>query len=250
VILRQGNEEFTVHAGLVAVGGGLRDTPLLLWRSRTSAHPNGLANASGALGRYWASHTMGWVFPIAPFVQSRNFHQKTFAINQFYAGGPGHPLPMGVIQAAGNIEPIGLSRRIRYLAKLLLEHSFQTFVMTEALPSASSGFALADDGVKQIGEPIRNSRSFEALRKAAKDVFRAAGYRVLAPRIEGNFHNVGTARMGSDPASSVIDGFCQAHDVAGLYVVDSCALPTSGALNSGLTIAAVALRAASAARLP
>lgn len=250
VVLRQGSEEYIVHAGVVASACGLRDTPLLLWRSRTSAHPNGLGNASGALGRHWASHTQGWVFPISLGVQAKNFHQKTFAINAYYERGPGYDKPMGVIQAAGNIEPIGLSRRIRYFAEVILQHSFQTFVMTEALPSAQSGFALSDDGAKLVGEPIKNPRTFARLREAAKTIFRSAGYRVIAPRLEGNFHNVGTARMGSDAASSVIDGFCKAHDVDGLYVVDSCSLPTSGALNTGLTIAALSLRAASSARLP
>jgi choline dehydrogenase-like flavoprotein len=249
VLLKRGSEEFTIRTGIVGVGCGLRDTPLLLWRSRTDRHPNGLGNASGALGRHWASHTQGWVFPISLGIQSRNFHQKTFAINAYYESGPNHPAPMGVIQAAGNIEPIGMSRRYRYFAELLLNHSFQTFVMTEALPTLQSGFTLGDDGAKVLGNPVRNTRTFGKLRALATEMFRAAGYRVFSPSLEGNFHNVGTARMGSDPASSVIDGNCRAHDVEGLYVIDSSALPTSGALNSGLTIAAVSLRAAAAVPL-
>ena len=54
--------------------------------------------------------------------------------------------------------------------------------------------------------------------------------------------------MGADAADSVVNGHCKAHDVDGLFVVDSSVLPTSGALNSGLTIAAVAMRAAASAR--
>lgn len=244
VRLRKDGQEFTVLTGLVGLGAGLRDTPLILWRSRTSQHPNGLANGSGAAGRHWASHTQAWVFPLVLGVQKHNFHQKTFAINAFYHSGPDWKYPLGTIQAGGNIEPIGMSRRIRYPAQVVIEHSFQTFVMTEALPTINTGFSLSDDGAKTISEPVKNPQTFKKLRRYASKIFRDAGYLVLAPPMEANFHNVGTARMGSDPATSVIDANCKAHDVEGLYIVDSSALPTSGALNSGLTIAACALRAA------
>ena len=50
--------------------------------------------------------------------------------------------------------------------------------------------------------------------------------------------------MGVDPSTSVIDPSCKAHDVDGLYVVDASALTSPGAVNTGLTIAANALRAA------
>jgi choline dehydrogenase-like flavoprotein len=53
--------------------------------------------------------------------------------------------------------------------------------------------------------------------------------------------------MGRDPNTSVCNDRCQVHDVEGLHVVDSTVLPSAGALNSGLTIAAVALRAAALA---
>jgi choline dehydrogenase-like flavoprotein len=131
----------------------------------------------------------------------------------------------------------------------LLHNSFQTFIMNEALPSMDTGFALSDDGATVLAEPIRNPQTLKALRRQACDMFKAAGYPVLAPALEEKFHNVGTARMGDSPAPSVIDSYCRAHDVEGLYVVDSSALPTAGALNSGLTIAAVALRAATSVSL-
>jgi choline dehydrogenase-like flavoprotein len=53
--------------------------------------------------------------------------------------------------------------------------------------------------------------------------------------------------MGIDPRASIVDQTCRAHDVDGLYVVDASALPSPGAVNTGLTIAAVALRAAALA---
>src|SRR6185369_17444673 len=92
VLLRKDGQELTLLTSLIGLGGGLRETPVILWRSRASHSPNGLANKSGALGRHWASHTQGWVLPIKFGVQKKPFHQKTFAINAFYDSG--------VIQAA------------------------------------------------------------------------------------------------------------------------------------------------------
>ncbi|MFT3929890.1 MAG: GMC family oxidoreductase [Spongiibacteraceae bacterium] len=244
VQLRKDGKEFSLTAKIVCASGGLTETPLLLWRSRSSAHPNGLANGSGALGRHWAAHTQSWVFPIAFNVQKQPFHQKTFAINAFYHSTPDSKLPAGVIQSAGNIETTGMSRRHKYFAQALLHNSFQTFIMNEALPSRETGFALTDTEAKVLAEPIRNPNTMKKLRRHAIDIFKAAGYLVVAPTMEEKFHSVGTARMGNSPSDSVINSYCQAHDVEGLYVVDSAALPTAGALNSGLTIAAVALRAA------
>ena len=56
-------------------------------------------------------------------------------------------------------------------------------------------------------------------------------------------HQCGTARMGNDPAASVVDANLKAHDLDNLYVVDASVLPTSAAVNPSLTIAALALRA-------
>lgn len=245
-----GGREFIINAGIVSASCGLRDSPLLLWRSRTTQHPKGLANGSGALGRYWTAHTHAWLFPLSIGVQKHPFHQKTFAINAFNKPGWGSNYPLGVIQSAGNIDPIGMSRRYRYPAQVLVKHSFQTFAMAEALPTRDSGFALTDDGLREIGKPVGNPGTFSKLRKQGVEMFRAAGYRVFAPGREELFHSVGTARMGSDPSDSVINADCMTHDIEGLFVVDSSSLPTSGVLNSGLTIAAVALRAAANARLP
>jgi len=55
-------------------------------------------------------------------------------------------------------------------------------------------------------------------------------------------HALGTARMGTDPASAPLDEWCRFRGIDNLRVVDGSALPTSGAVNPSLTIAAIALR--------
>lgn len=67
----------------------------------------------------------------------------------------------------------------------------------------------------------------------------------MAPLLrESGWHIMGTARMGDDPASSVVDWWGRAHDVANLYVVDGSVFVTSGGVNPTSTIMALALRTA------
>src|SRR5262249_29950817 len=67
-------------------------------------------------------------------------------------------------------------------------------------------------------------------------------------QFQGAGHVIGTARMGSDARTSVVNPDLRAHDHRNLFIVGSGAFPTSGAANPTLTIAALALRAVDAVR--
>jgi choline dehydrogenase-like flavoprotein len=60
--------------------------------------------------------------------------------------------------------------------------------------------------------------------------------------IAGVAHQAGTARFGTDAATSVLDTNCKAHELDNLYVVDTSFFPSVGAVNPGLTAIANALR--------
>ena len=62
--------------------------------------------------------------------------------------------------------------------------------------------------------------------------------------IAGCAHQAGTCRFGADPAVSVLNLDCRAHELDNLYVVDTSVFPSIGAVNPALTIAAQALRVA------
>jgi len=67
----------------------------------------------------------------------------------------------------------------------------------------------------------------------------------ISPELTMNYgHPCGTCRFGDDPASSVLDRNCKAHDLENLYVLDASFTPRSGAINPSLTIAANSLRVA------
>ena len=60
--------------------------------------------------------------------------------------------------------------------------------------------------------------------------------------VAGCAHQAGTCRFGTDPASSVLDVDCRAHEVDNLYVVDTSFFPSIGAVNPALTAMANAVR--------
>jgi choline dehydrogenase-like flavoprotein len=60
--------------------------------------------------------------------------------------------------------------------------------------------------------------------------------------VAGVAHQAGTCRFGTDPASSVLDTTCRAHEVDNLYVVDTSVFPSIGAVNPALTAMANSLR--------
>ena len=62
--------------------------------------------------------------------------------------------------------------------------------------------------------------------------------------LERYAHTLGTCRMGADPAASVVNADCQAHDVPCLYVADNSIFPSSLSVNPVLTIMALSLRTA------
>ena len=172
-------------------------------------------------------------------------HTKTFAINQYYDRSPGCEFPTGVIQVAGQM-PFWdeASRRIRALVRFIGKRSLMCFYMSEALPTPASGLVFEGAEVSGRVEPIHNLKTFKHLRRLAVGAFRKAGHvslaRVRAPYL---WHEVGTARMGEDPATSVVDPNLQVHGVDGLFVVDASVLRSAGSVNTGLTIIALALRA-------
>ena len=60
--------------------------------------------------------------------------------------------------------------------------------------------------------------------------------------IAGCAHQAGTVRCGADPATSVLDANCRAHELDNLYVADTSVFPSISAVNPALTAMANAIR--------
>jgi hypothetical protein len=219
------------------------DTALLLRRSRNSAHPDGLGNDSGMLGRYMGGHYTGVLFPMVSWRPIGSRHTKTMAINQFYEASADWPFPTGVIQVAGQMPVWDRAHPImRPALKAFATRCLTCFYMTEAPATFEAGVSFAGDAVARTVAPPFNQKTFRRLRRLATQAFRKAGY-VVVPRARRYlWHPIGTARMGEDPKTSVTDPFGMVHGIAGLYVADASTLRSAGAVNTALTIAALALR--------
>lgn len=244
LLVRRDGEEVVLRARTVAICAGLPGSAVLLRRSATSRNRKGLGNAGGALGKYLGAHSTGMIFAMTGLAPAPAEHTKTFAINAYYERSPDWPYPTGVIQAAGQMPFWREAQRwMRPIAKAVGTRSIPCFYMTEALPTSATGLVFDGDNIAVRMDPVENLRTFRRLRALAVEAFRAAGYPSLArKRAPYIWHEVGTARMGDDPASSTVDATLQVHGVEGLYVADASVLPSAGAVNTGLTIAALAIR--------
>jgi choline dehydrogenase-like flavoprotein len=129
--------------------------------------------------------------------------------------------------------------------------------LVEQLPDADNRVTLDPDVRDDHGNPVPHiewslsERTRRALRRANEiqhailaelgvDIEWTVGPEATGPA----YHQMGTTRMGTDPASSVVDADCRAHDLPNLRIVGSSVFPTGGAMNPTLTIAALALRVA------
>jgi choline dehydrogenase-like flavoprotein len=124
-------------------------------------------------------------------------------------------------------------------------------VLGEILPWPDNRVEIADEK-DEYGIPVpkitfnlhdNDKKLIEFGKTKVKDVMWAAGAEEVVQ--ESRYaHLVGAARMGSDPANSVVDKFGRTHDVGNLFVCDGSILPTQGSANPGLTIQSLAARTA------
>ncbi len=238
----------TILASLVVLAAGAVQSAALLLRSATDAFPQGLANRSDQVGRNFMNHNCSAVLALHPLRKNRSIYQKTLMVNDFYLEGADGTPPLGNIQMLGKITgPIlaATTRLPRLVADAVSARSFDFYAMSEDLPNPESRVTLKGDQIR-LDWQRSNWAAHEALVTRLKSILRKAGFPVVLSRPFDRrtpSHQCGTARMGDDPGTSVVDSFGRSHDHRNLFVVDASILPTSAAVNPALTIAALALRA-------
>jgi choline dehydrogenase-like flavoprotein len=108
----------------------------------------------------------------------------------------------------------------------------------------SSGIA-APEIHYHMSENTRRMLDFH-IERAKESLIEAGAFKIEVDRLMrySGWHLLGTARMGDDRETSVVDGWNRSHDVPNLYVVDGSVFVTSSGVNPTSTIVAIALRAA------
>lgn len=255
VIVQRGGERLVFSAGTVVLACGAINSAALLVRSASAKHPAGLANSSGQVGRNYMTHQNGLFIAVMQDPNPSQF-QKTFGLTDFYRGAPDSPHPLGTIQLMGKPDRGTLQwLRAEQLPGLTIEQiqarTIDFFLTAEDLPCPDNRIELRPDGAIRVWYTPNNTEAYDRLHAKLTGILttleRRAGRAapaILSARlgVSGVSHQNGTLRFGTDPARSVLDVNCKAHDLDNLYVVDGSFFPSSSAVNPSLTIMANALR--------
>ena len=246
-------------------------TPRLLLSSTSNMFPDGLANRSGLVGRNLMFHTEsvvtgffeeptdGHTGPSGCSVFSHEFYETD--LSRGFARG----YSLQVVRSLGPVSTaLGEWTRHRVpwgqghhgVMSDRLRHSITVIVFGEDLPEAHNRVSLdpgLTDGDGIPAPKVEYAIGENSLRMMAHGVDRAselmkaagAGDVAVNPQLEpAGGHLMGTARMGADGSTSVVDGWGRAHDVRNLFVIDGSIWVTGGAVNPTSTIQALALRTA------
>ncbi len=230
----------------VVAAGAVQSAALLL-RSANDNWPTGIANRSDQVGRNFMNHNCSAVLALHPMRKNKCVYQKTLMLNDFYHRSNGRP-PLGNIQMLGKITGQILAATTPmpgWVANWVAARSFDFYAMSEDLPNPNSRVTLKNGQIK-LDWQRSNLDAHHQLVKELKRILKRVGFPIVLSKAFDRrtpSHQCGTARMGNDPATSVVDSHCQSHDHPNLSIVDASVLPTSAAVNPALTIAALALRA-------
>jgi choline dehydrogenase-like flavoprotein len=259
VVARAGAEE-TYAGDIVVVCAGAANTAKILLRSATDQHPDGLANGSGQLGRNYMFHNSRAVIALSRD-PNPTVYQKTMGLNDFYLAGGGREWPLGNIQLLGKSNAEAMRGEEPELTKLapnftleqVAQHAVDFWLTTEDVPNPDNRVTVDRDGHIHLAYCQSNESEAKDLYGELRTVLNHAGlssHHVLDKSfftgmnisLAGVAHQAGTCRFGADPATSVVDTDCKAHELDNLYVADSSIMPSIGAVNPALTVMANALR--------
>jgi choline dehydrogenase-like flavoprotein len=245
-------------------------TPRLLLNSACAGFPDGVANSSGLVGKRLMVHpfanVMGyfedpmssyrghWGSKITCYEFYETDDSRSFARGAKWSLAPtGGPLTAALPTRAGH-QVWGQGHHEQVAAYLGRTASWGVF--GEDLPDEENRVVLHETLTDSSGIPAPklhyavsdNSRRLLDfhIERATESLQAAGAYKVEAEGLMrySGWHLLGTARMGKDPSTSVVDAWGRSHDVPNLYIVDGSVFVTSGGVNPTSTIAALALRIA------
>jgi choline dehydrogenase-like flavoprotein len=259
VVEREGEEE-RYSADVVVAACGAANTAKLLLLSANDKHPNGLANGSDQVGRNFMFHDSSAVLALSR-EENPTVFQKTLGLNDFYFGADDFEYPLGNVQMVGKSsspmfrgeKPVETKLAPQWSLERIANHAIDFWLSTEDLPRANNRVTVDRDGKLTLSYAETNAEARKRLYEKVKSIVgqldmnpghlihRFAYMKNDIPEA-GCAHQAGTCRFGSDPADSVLNTDCRAHELDNLYVVDTSIFPSIGAVNPALTAMANSLR--------
>ncbi len=259
---REGRWRFQ-RARNVVVAGYAIETPRLLLMSADRRHPDGLANSSGLVGKNLMVQSNQAVFGTMPqeirwykgppslsLTEHWNYTDEGKDFFGGYCYMSQGPLPL-------TWASIVAGTRKLWGEKLRLEmekynHQAGLKIVGEVLPHERNRVTLAEEK-DRFGLPItrvtfsygeNDKRLIRHALRFMRQGLEAAGAQDIWDQTDDTCHLNGTARMGNDPRTSVVNADCRSWDIPNLWICDGSVFPTVGGVNPSLTIQALACRTA------
>ncbi len=268
----QGQQHAQKARAVVLAANGA-ETPRLLLMSESSAHPDGLGNGSGLVGKYlmgnghsvihgYFEHELNDWKSIQVTRIVHDFYE-TDPKRGFYGGGgmDGRPLvnampALHALTEAGS-GPLRWGREYKRDVRSGFNRHMGILSSTTSVPLARNNISLDPNLKDAHGRPaIRMTyrdhdddlAMMQFLQDRGQEILDAAGalrtWREPVGPQGFHAHLLGTCRMGDDPATSVVDRFHRSHEVPNLFICDGSSMVSSGRGQPTLTIQALAFRAA------
>jgi choline dehydrogenase-like flavoprotein len=271
VIDAETNENMEFYAKIVFVNGSTLGTTFILLNSTSDEHPNGLGNASGELGHNLMDHH----FRCGASGTAEGFDDK------YTYGRRANGIYVPRYQNMGNDKRDylrgfgyqgGASRTgwHKDVAELAFGGDFKDQMTVpgawnmglggfgESLPYHENKVTIDKSKKDKWGLPVlaidcefkeNETKMREAMKNDAAEMLEAAGMKNIVTYDNGStpgmaIHEQGTARMGADPKTSVLNKWNQMHEVSNVFVTDGACMPSIGCQNPSLTFMALTARAA------
>jgi len=266
---RDGEEHFE-PARVVVVAANAIGTARLLLLSSGPGHPDGLANSSGLVGRRLMMHPfanvaglfdeplVSWQGQFGDLIESLQFYEtdesRGFVRGARWGLAPtGGPINAALPSRAGT-QVWGPEHHVHF--RTHFGHGANWGLFGEDLPDEANRIVLSEtvtdsSGIAapevhyRVSDNSRRMLDFH-IERAKESLLEAGAHTVEVDTLMrySGWHLMGTARMGDDPATSVVDHWNRSHDVPNLYVADASTFVTSTGVNPTSTIVAIALRMA------
>jgi choline dehydrogenase-like flavoprotein len=257
-----------IFGRIVALCAQTQESVRILFNSATRQDPNGLANSSGLLGKGFMTHfsdagaagelpeftdrpNLGGpnrpCWPLMPRFRNlpgqtpskdflRGYAYGVYIDNGIDARAPGYGASYKRVASGpqpAHVTMQGFGECLRYE---------DNYIDVDPATLDKFGIPVARIHLTPRANELAMQKDMAV---AAAEMLEAAGAKNVEPinALRGNAHEVGAARMGTDPKTSVLTPFQQTHDIANLFVLDGSGFPSSAWQNPTLTIMSLAVRA-------
>jgi choline dehydrogenase-like flavoprotein len=249
-------DEQNVRAGMVILSAHALETPRILLLS------NGLANSSGLVGRGLMSHPTWQVFGKfdEPINAYKGMQMGHVMVQDYYRPDPARKCKRGYVLISYMMTPITYANLSGAMYGREFKEFLRDYPYTAAWWAHAEGLR-SDENTVTLDPEVKDARGLPvgrityewnendiklagAARDKAMEMMKASGAKKVIVGLNYGAHAMGSCRMGNDPKKSVVNSYCQSHDVKNLFICDTSVFVSGSGVNPTLTAMAIAERSA------